>query len=60
MIQTIQLLTYKFMWGKQREVAWASMIVPREEGGARVHDFLQIQIASLVECCFHAWNREGL
>lgn len=38
-IQTIQSLSCRFIWGNQREVAWANLIMPRQEGGVGLRDF---------------------
>lgn len=39
LLKVRQSLAFRFIWGGQREVAWASMVVLQEEGGAGLGDF---------------------
>lgn len=47
-LDAIQSITYKFIWGTQKEVSWASMVKTKEQGGMGVRDYKNTQLATIV------------
>lgn len=59
-LETIQSITYKFIWGAQREVLWQSMIRAKNQGGMGVRDFKATQLAATVERACRMWEGDGI
>ena len=60
MINKVRSISYNFIWGKQREVAWQKMALPRNEGGMGIKDYEELQIAAIIERTGRAWTKDGI
>lgn len=59
-LEAIQSITYRFICGTQKEVAWRSMIRAKSQGGMGVRDFKTTQLAAIVERVCRMWEGDGI
>lgn len=59
-ISTLQLITYQFIWGKQREVSWENMTKPRKCGGIGMRDFRSTQQSTIIDRACRMWEQDGI
>lgn len=57
---TIKSITYKFIWGSQKEVAWRSMVRPKKMGELGVRDYRATQTATIIDRACRMWEGEGI
>lgn len=59
-IDAIQAITYQFIWGSQKEVAWRTMVRTKKQGGMGIMDYKTAQPAAIVGRACRMWEREGI
>lgn len=59
-LHAIQSITYKFIWGNQREVSWENMAKPKRQGGLSVRDYKASQQAAIIDRTYRIWENKGI
>lgn len=59
-LDAIQTITYQFIWGSQKEVAWRTMVKTKKQGGMGVRDYKTSQMAAIVGRACRMWERKGI